>query len=100
MEIIVIDSPATAISIDGIHLMKYADSVFYVMRENFTRVNYVQHPDIIREEYGFDHLRIVLNDAKRVTNFDGRYTGSHFTYDKRLPGFSGLIKHYYQSYFG
>lgn len=100
MEIIVIDSPATAISIDGIHLMKYADSVLYVMRENFTRVNYVEHPDIIREEYGFDHMRIVLNDAKRVTNFDGRYTGSHFTYDKRLPGFTGLIKHYYQSYFG
>ena len=100
MDIIVIDSPATAISIDGIHLMKFADSVLYVMRENFTRVNYVEHPDIIREEYGFEHLRIVLNDAKRVTNFDGRYTGSHFTYDKRIPGFVGLIKHYYQAYFG
>ncbi len=97
-EIVIIDTPASAITVDAIGLMKYVDQVFYVVRAGFTRKSYVLYPDMIKEEYGIEHMGIILNSSHRATNYNGIYTGSNYSYKHMDSGFFNRIIRYVKVY--
>lgn len=97
-DLVIIDTPASAIDPDGIGFMKMADSVCYLMRSNFTKRQYLMNPDFIQKEYEIDNMFLLLNDSHKAVNFNGIYTGSKYSYKANYKGPLGKIKHYLSYY--
>ncbi|MGB0522992.1 MAG: GumC family protein [Flammeovirgaceae bacterium] len=97
-DLVMVDTPSTAISLDAIALMKLADHTIYAVRAGFTKQLYLLNSDMIREEYGIDNIKLLLNGAHRASNYNGNYTGSRYTYKLKEKGAIGKIKHYAETY--
>jgi len=76
--IVIWDSPSFDTAIDALSLMKTADSVLYIFRANFSKTKLAIEPDLFKAEYGFEHIRLILND---VPNFakDKKARGIRYT---------------------
>jgi Mrp family chromosome partitioning ATPase len=98
-EIVIIDGPAAAITIDTIGLMQYADDVLYIIRNGFTKKNYINYPDMIKEEYKVNNIRILINSLHSASNYNGIYTGTNFNYTPTFNWFK-KIRLYFKTYIG
>jgi MinD-like ATPase involved in chromosome partitioning or flagellar assembly len=98
-EIVIIDAPATALTIDAVQLMNWANHNLYIVRANFTKSKYFLNPDLIQEEYKTKNISLVMNDVHKATNFSGMYTGSRYSYNRNKSiGWVGRLKHYIKYY--
>lgn len=98
-DLLVIDSPATAIAMDAIQLMQHTEHVYHLVRANFTPSQFIQNADMIAEEYQVDRISLLLNATHKATNFSGRYTGSRFSYNLENKGLIYRLNHYRKVYF-
>ncbi len=98
-DVVLIDTPASAFAIDAIKMMKYSDLSLYLVRSGFTKSEYFLNSDMIKEEYGIENIRIVVNSVHKATNFNGHFTGSNLSYSTKYKGFGGRIKRYFKYYF-
>lgn len=98
VDIVIFDTPATALAIDSIALMKISGLNLYVVRSEFTPVHMLTYSDMLKEEYAIGHVRIVLNGLHRATNYNGDFTGSQFSYSQKATGISGRFVHYFKHY--
>ena len=96
-DFVLIDSPATAVNIEGIEIMKAADASLYLSRVDFTAINYLNHADLIKEEYDLQNIYHVLNNAHKASNFSGMYLGSRFRYKKKR-NIRARIQYLYNTY--
>ena len=53
---------------------------------------------MLQEEYGFDHLQLVLNGVHQAFNYDGRYAGSRYSYSLGSKNIFKLLPHYFKTY--
>lgn len=97
-DIVLIDTPSTAVSLDAIALMKLADHSIYAVRAGFTKQLYLLNSDMIREEYGIHHIKLLLNGAHSASNYNGNYTGSSYTYQLKGKNPIARFKHYAETY--
>lgn len=97
-DLVIIDTIASGIAIDGIEAMKSADMSLYVIRANTTSIDYLSHADRLVEEYQLDNVMLLLNNAHKAANFSGNFVGTRFMYHK-VPGtFKLKIKTYINTY--
>jgi len=97
-DFIVLDSPSTVIAPESIALMGNADLCLFTLRAGETPKTYLNYPDLLCEEHGFDNIKLVLNGAHKAFNFNGRFTGSRFNYSVTGKGVFGLLPHYIKTY--
>lgn len=98
-DIVILDSPASIITVDAIILMKLADHTLFLMRSGFTPTLYLQYPDMLKEEYKVDNLQIVLNNIPATTNFSGRFISSKYHYQEPEKGLKIKVKKAMEYYF-
>lgn len=98
-DIVIMDTPAAGVKIDAINALLLADLSLFVVRADFTRMDYLNYPDLIKEEYKIPNMQIILNDVHITTNYSGFYTGSHYHYLKETKGPINILKHYLKYYF-
>ena len=99
-DLVIMDSPATAMNLDAIKLMKLADHIHFVARAHFTKSYYLPQADMLALEYGFSHIKILLNGVHRATNYNGNFTGSRFDYGTLGQSTRQKIMHYFKTYVG
>lgn len=97
-DLVLIDSPATAIAAESINLIKICNRTYYLVRANYTKTHYLPNADLIAEEYNIDTIRLLLTNVHKATNFNGNYTGSRFNYAEMNKGVIGRIKSYIKYY--
>lgn len=61
--IIVWDSPSFDTALDALGAMRNADHVLYVFRAHFSKTKLASEPDLLKSEYGFEHIKLLLNDV-------------------------------------
>ncbi len=98
VDLVIVDGPATALAMEAVQLMKMADQVFYIIRANYTKSQYFQHPVLLKEEYGIEHIHIILNKVHHASNYSGNYFGSIYDYRLKGMGIISRIKHYFKYY--
>ena len=77
-DIVIIDTIATALGVEGIEAMRYADVNLYIIRSNKTSIDYLGHADRLVEEYRIKNVMLVLNDAHKASNYSGNFVGTRF----------------------
>ena len=97
-DICIIDTPASTSAIDSISIMQQSDINIYITRARFTKRVYLKTPDMIAEEHQIQDIKYLLNDAHKANNYDGNYTGSRYSYNKRPSGMVASIKRYLNIY--
>ncbi|MCI5055471.1 MAG: Wzz/FepE/Etk N-terminal domain-containing protein [Flavobacteriales bacterium] len=97
-DIVIIDTPASALSPDAMALMQKADLSLYLFKAGYTRKQYLLNPDLIAEEYGINNMMTLLNGAHKAMNFNGNYTGSSYSYKLKNENLKGRISRYIRSY--
>lgn len=97
-DFVIVDTPASIVSIDALEVMKHAQLNLYLVRVNHTGTNYLEHIDLLIEDYGIERLQVVVNGAHRATDYTGNFIGSKFTYKRSHRGVIGLAMHYYNYY--
>ncbi len=78
-DIIIIDAPASTISIDAVTLMKISQLSLYLSRHNKTNYRHLANAAYLQEEYGINNLLLVLNDYKGSANFNGHFSGAIYS---------------------
>ena len=96
-DFVLIDTPATAVSIEGVELMKLADASVYITKADHTTVNYLDHADLLVEEYNLENVHLLLNNAHKASNYSGTYLGSSFSYKKK-SGLKRRLRYVYNTY--
>lgn len=97
-DIVIIDTPGSVISIDGLSMLKYADICLYSIRTNVSKAQYVENIDTIKNEFEFKEMKIILNGAHKSTNYSGNFNGSSLHYTEKPTGLFNRIKHYLNVY--
>lgn len=97
-DFVVVDSPASAVDVRGVELIKAADLTLYIVRANHTCLNYLAQADLLAEEYKLQNVHLILNDASKTTNYSGSFVGSRFRYGVRPEAFVERLKYYFQTY--
>jgi len=97
-DIVIIDSLATAIDINGVHTMKMADLALFVFRTNHSSIRLASHADMLKEEYKIQNIELVLNDAHKATNYSGSYVGSKFITKQKSQGMLSRLQSLFQIY--
>lgn len=64
-KVVIWDTPSFDTALDGLAVMQNADQVLYVFRANFSKTRLAIEPDVLKEEYGFEHIKLLLNDVPR-----------------------------------
>ena len=82
-DLLVIDTPATAIAFDGIHLMPFSEHNLYLVRAYVTPSKHLINADLIKEEYKIENLHIVLNGVKKGMNYEGYFSGNNLKYKQK-----------------
>ncbi len=82
-DLLIIDTPATAIATDAINLMKMSEHNIYVLRSNYTPTEFLLQSDLIKEEYGIQDIRLILNGVNKNTSYNGLYQGRALNYQKK-----------------
>lgn len=97
-DLVLIDAPATVFALEAVKLMKLCNHVYYIVRANFTKSHFLLNADLIAKEYRVRNIKLLLNDVHQASNYNGNYTGSHFTYEASKLGFVNKMKHYIKYY--
>ncbi len=97
-DLLILDSPATALTIDALKLMPMVHSVLYLARANYTKQQYLNYADMICDEYGFTHFNMLLNGIHRASNYTGLFAGSQYSYQVPTKGLWSKIQHYIHYY--
>lgn len=66
-KIIIFDTPSFDTALDAIPIIKSADYSLFVFRSNFTKTNLAIEPDLLKAEYEFENINLVLNDVQSFT---------------------------------
>jgi len=98
-DLVFIDSPASIITVDAIILMKLADISLFIMRSGFTPTMYIQYPDLIKEDYNINNIKIVLNSMPPTNNFSGRFISSKYNYIENPKGIKAKLYKVLEYYF-
>jgi septum formation inhibitor-activating ATPase MinD len=77
-DIVIIDTIASGVGVEGIEAMKYADVSLYIIRSNITSIDYLDHADRLVEEYKIKNVMLVLNHAHKASNYSGSFVGTRF----------------------
>ncbi len=93
-DLVILDTPATAIAFDGVHLMPHCEHNIFVFRSGFTPSKYIRTADMISEEYKINNLQVLLNGVSKNTNYEGFYDDKSLRY--RKEGFWERIKRLFQ----
>lgn len=97
-DLVIIDTPASAITVDAVRLMKISTATLYLMRVNFTRTLYMMNADFLKDEYDIENIFILLNATTVATNYTGLYIGSRYNYRKTPKNIIKVVKNYKDSY--
>ena len=65
--VIVFDSPSLDTSIDSVSLMENSDTALYIFRANYSKIKLAIEPDLLKAEFGFENIRLILNDVPDFT---------------------------------
>ncbi|ABG60132.1 GumC family protein [Cytophaga hutchinsonii] len=63
-KVIILDTPSFDTSIDALPIMRVSDINLYLFRANFTKTKQLIEPDLLKEEYALDSIRLILNDVE------------------------------------
>jgi uncharacterized protein involved in exopolysaccharide biosynthesis len=99
VDIVIIDTVASGIGVEGIEAMKYADVNLYIIRSNKTSIDYLCHADRLVEEYQLENVMLVLNDAHKASNHSGNFVGTRFRNQPIPKSFKLKVKTYLSTYF-
>jgi uncharacterized protein involved in exopolysaccharide biosynthesis len=99
VDIVIIDTVASGIGVEGIEAMKYADVSLYIIRSNKTSIDYLCHADRLVEEYQLENVMLVLNDAHKASNHSGNFVGTRFRNQPIPKSFKLKVKTYLSTYF-
>ncbi len=97
-DLVIIDTPASAITVDAVRLIKLSTATLYLMRANYTRTLYLMNADFLKDEYDIKNIFILLNATTLATNYTGLYIGSRYNYLKTTSNIIKIIKDYKESY--
>lgn len=79
-DFIVLDSPPVGLVTDSSILMHRVDASLFVMRQNYTKREFVKHFNKIVADHKIDHIGIVLNgvDLKSNYGYGNKYGGNKY----------------------
>ena len=97
-DIIIIDTPGSIISIDGLTMLKYSDLCLYSIRANISKAEYIENVDIIQHDFHIKNIKIVLNGAHQSINYSGNFSSSQLNYSKSNKGIFKKIQRYISTY--
>lgn len=97
-DIVVLDAPAAAVSVEGIDAMKCADASLYLVRANKTSVDYLSHAEQMKEEYVLENVLLLLNDAHRASSHSGVFVGTGFRSASNRLGLKLRLSNYFNTY--
>lgn len=97
-DFVIIDTSPTAVSITPLQLMKLADLNLYLIKVNFTPINYISNADLLAEEYELNNINFLLTNAHKASNYNGNLIGSRFEKKRRKKGIINRIKQYINYY--
>ena len=97
-DIVIIDTPGSVISIDGLTMLKYSDICLYSVRANVSKSEYIENIDVIQNDFETNQMKIVLNGAHKSTNYSGNFNGSQLSYNNSPKGLLKKINHYLSTY--
>ncbi len=63
-KIVIMDTPSFDTALDALSPMRLSDMILYIFRANYTKTRMMIEPDLLKEEYGLDTIRLVLNDVE------------------------------------
>jgi capsular exopolysaccharide synthesis family protein len=85
-DIVIIDTPPLGIVSDAFQLMNYSNINLYIVRENFSKIEFIRSLEEIRAEGKISNMSIIIND----TDFSKRYGygyGHNYGYIKGGEGY-------------
>lgn len=97
-DLVIIDTIASGIGVEGIEAMKYADVNLYIIRSNKTSIDYLSHVDRLVEEYQIKNVMLVLNDAHKASNHSGNFVGTRFRQQILPTNFKIKVQTYLNTY--
>lgn len=62
-QVILLDTPSFDTSLDAIPLIGFSNMTLYIFRANYSKTKMILDPDLLKEEYGVENIRLVLNDV-------------------------------------
>ena len=94
---IVIDNPPVGLVTDGVPVITHADFPIYVLRNNYSKKNFVQNLDRLILENKITRLSIVLNGTEKNKSGYGYgygygYYGGYYDDTKSAPGWLSIFK--------
>lgn len=90
-DVVIIDAPPAAMQIDALTAIKSADLCLYLFRANSTNRQYISFADEIKDTYQIDNIFWVINDLRGSYNYQGRFSGGHFTQKSFLQRMLGRM---------
>lgn len=71
---VICDTPPVGMVSDALELIKAADYPIYVIRNDYSKREFINYPNKLYHESGVQHLSLVLNDTKLKRSGYGRYS--------------------------
>ncbi|WP_291275861.1 GNVR domain-containing protein [Flavobacterium sp.] len=66
-KIIILDTTSFDTALDALPLLKISNITLYLFRANFTKTKLLIEPDLLKEEYKLDNIRLILNDVEEFS---------------------------------
>lgn len=63
-KVIILDTPSFDTALDALPLFRISTIVLYLFRANFTKTKQLIEPDLLKEEYKLENIRLILNDVE------------------------------------
>ena len=99
-DVIVVDTPAAALSIEGVEFMKLADLNVFLFRANYTSTDFLEYPELLAEEYQIKNIHLLLNSAHMASSFNGRFVGTRYNTELKRERFTSKVWNYVTAYIG
>ncbi|MGB0404294.1 MAG: exopolysaccharide transport family protein [Salibacteraceae bacterium] len=99
-DVIIVDTPAAALSIEGVEFMKLANLNLFLFRANYTSTDFLEYPELLAEEYKIKNIHLILNSAHMASSFNGRFVGTRYNTDLNQEHFTSKIWNYITAYIG
>jgi len=96
--VIVVDTPAAALSIEGVEFMKLADLNVFLFRANYTSTDFLEYPELLAEEYQIKNMYLLLNSAHMASSFNGRFVGTRYNTELKQERFISKVWNYITAY--
>ena len=66
-KVIILDTPSFDTALDALPLLRLSNIVLYLFRANFTKTKQLIEPDLLKEEYKLDNIRLILNNVEEFS---------------------------------